>query len=254
MEKEKSSVEITGVFVKTPDLFVIKGRQNETVSLSLESVYTELRKIAGLKENATLQFRIPLENRFKRIVKRSIDILSSTIIIAAVLSWMIPLMALLIKLDSKGPVFLLQKRNKKDGKIFTCIKLRTMAANDEAYLVRATEDDERITKLGRFLRNHYFDIFPQFLNVWIGDMSLIGPSPHMISDNNKYEESIAHYDFRHKVKPGVTGLSQVMGYAGEARAIQEMRDRVHLDIFYIRHWSFLLDLKIAGRTLRNIFK
>lgn len=249
MEKEKSSAEITSVFVKSPEMFVIKGRQDETAPLSLQSLYDELRKIAGIKDNITLPLQLPLENKFQRIAKRSIDILASTIMIAAVLSWLIPLMALLIKLDSRGPVFFLQKRNKRDGKVFTCIKFRSMIENEEADLQPATVDDERITKFGRFLRNHYLDELPQFFNVLIGDMSLIGPRPHMISDNNKYEELIEYYDYRHKVKPGMTGLSQVLGYVGETRHIRAMRDRVILDIFYVRHWSLRLDLKILWHTL-----
>jgi lipopolysaccharide/colanic/teichoic acid biosynthesis glycosyltransferase len=161
-------------------------------------------------------------------------------------------MALLIKLDSKGPVFFLQKRNKRGGKTFTCIKFRSMIENEDADMFQATADDERITKFGRFLRIHYLDELPQFFNVLVGDMSFIGPRPHMVTDNNKYEELIEFYDYRHKVKPGITGLSQAMGYVGETRNIQAMRDRVQLDIFYVRHWSLHLDLKILLHTLRKI--
>jgi len=161
-------------------------------------------------------------------------------------------MALIIKLDSKGTVFFLQKRNKRGGKIFTCIKFRSMIENEDADLLQATTDDERITKFGRFLRDHYLDELPQFFNVLLGDMSFIGPRPHMINDNNKYEELIEFYDYRHKVKPGITGLSQAMGYVGETRNLQAMRDRVQLDIFYVRHWSLLLDLKILWHTFRKV--
>jgi lipopolysaccharide/colanic/teichoic acid biosynthesis glycosyltransferase len=119
-----------------------------------------------------------------------------------------------------------------------------MIENDDADTLQAAANDDRITRLGRFLRHHYLDELPQFFNVWVGDMSLIGPRPHMISDNNKYEELIEFYDYRHRVKPGISGLSQVMGYVGETRHIQAMKDRVQLDIFYVRHWS-ALDLKIC---------
>ena len=252
MEKEKSTVEITNVFPKAPELFVIKGRQNDYASLPVQPIYIELKKFAGIKETATLQIRLPLESFGKRMLKRAADILLATMVILGLLSWLIPIMALLIKLDSKGPVFFLQKRNKRDGKIFTCIKFRSMIENDDADLVQATPDDERITKLGRFLRNHFIDELPQFFNVWIGDMSFIGPRPHMVNDNNKYEEIIEFYNYRHKVKPGITGLSQAMGYVGETRNLQAMKDRVHLDIFYVRHWSLRLDLKIFWHTLRKI--
>lgn len=253
MEKEKSSVEITNVFPLAPEMFVIKGRQHDFTSLPLQPIYIELKKFAGIKETATFQFRLPLESFWKRTLKRAADIFLSTFVILGLLSWLIPIMAVLIKLDSKGPVFFLQKRNKRGGRIFNCIKFRSMIENDDADLLQAAPDDERITKLGRFLRNHFIDELPQFFNVWIGDMSFIGPRPHMVNDNNKYEEIIEFYNYRHKVKPGITGLSQAMGYVGETRNIQAMKDRVHLDIFYVRHWSLRLDMKIFWHTLRKMF-
>ena len=252
MDQEKSSAEITNVFPRTPGMFVIKGRQDEYASSPMPPLYAELKKFARIKDKGTFQIQLPLDNLSKRIIKRSGDIFLSAIVIAGILSWLIPLMALLIKLDSKGPVFFLQKRNKRDGKIFTCIKFRSMIENEDADLLQATAYDERITKLGRFLRNHYLDELPQFFNVLAGDMSFIGPRPHMVSDNNKYEELIEFYDYRHKVKPGITGLSQAMGYVGETRNLQAMKDRVQLDIFYVRHWSLRLDLKILWHTLHKI--
>ena len=252
MDQEKSSAEITNIFPKTPEMLVIKGRQNEYVSSPTPPLYTELKKFANIKDPATFQLQLPLDGISKRIIKRSGDIFLSLIVIVGILSWLIPIMALLIKLDSKGPVFFLQKRNKRGGKIFTCIKFRSMIENEDADMLQATAGDERITKLGRFLRNHYLDELPQFFNVLLGDMSFIGPRPHMVSDNNKYEELIEFYEYRHKVKPGITGLSQAMGYVGETRNIQAMKDRVQLDIFYIRHWTFSLDLKILLHTIRKI--
>ena len=252
MDQEKSSAEITNVFSSTPDMIVIKGRQSRSVPSQMPPLYTELNRFAKIKEPATLQLQLPLDSISKRIVKRAGDILLSSIIIAGILSWLIPIIALLIKLDSKGPVFFLQKRNKRRGKTFTCIKFRSMIENEEADLLQASADDERITKFGRFLRNHYLDELPQFFNVLFGDMSFIGPRPHMVSDNNKYEELIEFYDYRHKVKPGITGLSQAMGYVGETRNIQAMRDRVQLDIFYVRHWTLRLDLKILWNTICKI--
>lgn len=252
MNQEKSSAEVTNIFPRTPGMIVIKGRQSQHVSSQMPPLYTELKRFVKIKEAATLQFQLPLDNISKRIIKRSGDILLSSLIIVGILSWLIPIIALLIKLDSKGPVFFLQKRNKRGGKSFTCVKFRSMIENEEADLLQASADDERITKLGRFLRNHYLDELPQFFNVLLGDMSFIGPRPHMVSDNNKYEELIEFYDYRHKVKPGITGLSQAMGYVGETRNIQAMRDRVQLDIFYVRHWTLRLDLKILWNTIRKI--
>ena len=252
MDQEKSSVEITNVFSRTPEMIVIKGRQRKYVSSQMPPLYAELKRFAKIKEATTLQLQLPLDNSSKRIIKRSGDILLSSLIIVGILSWLIPIIGVLIKLDSKGPVFFLQKRNKRGGKTFTCIKFRSMIENEEADLLQASADDERITKFGRFLRNHYLDELPQFFNVLLGDMSFIGPRPHMVSDNNKYEELIEFYDYRHKVKPGITGLSQAMGYVGETRNIQAMRDRVQLDIFYVRHWTLRLDLKILWNTIRKI--
>lgn len=252
MDQKKSSAEITNLLPKTPEMIVIKGRQIEYASSPMPPWYIELKKFANIKPGSTFKLQLPLESKSKRVIKRTGDVVISSLVIVGILSWLIPIIALLIKLDSKGPVFFLQKRNKKDGKVFTCIKFRSMIDNDDADLLQATTNDERITRLGRFLRNHYLDELPQFFNVLVGDMSFIGPRPHMITDNNKYEELIEYYDFRHKVKPGITGLSQAMGYVGETRHLQAMRDRVQLDIFYVRHWSFWLDLKILWYTLRKI--
>ncbi|HEX6845973.1 MAG TPA: sugar transferase [Chitinophagaceae bacterium] len=252
MDQEKSSVEITNTFPKTPEMIVIKGRQDEFVSLPMTSLQTKLTRFANIKIAATLPLRLPLDNIAKKVVKRSVDIFLSMIVIGGILSWLIPILAVLIKLDSKGPVFFLQKRNKRGGKTFSCIKFRSMFQNEDADWLQASANDERITRLGRFLRNHYLDELPQFFNVFVGDMSIVGPRPHMVSDNNKYEELIEFYDYRHKVKPGITGLSQAMGYVGETRNLQAMRDRVHLDIFYVRHWSLRLDLKILWSTFQKI--
>ena len=252
MEKKKSSIEKTEVFQKTPEMLVIKGRQKTSVSIPPQTLYSELRKFAKIKNKSTFPIKLPLDRIIKRFIKRSVDIFLSITVIVGILSCLIPIMALLIKLDSKGPVFFLQKRNKRGGNTFTCIKFRSMIENDDADMLQATADDERITKLGRFLRMHYLDELPQFFNVLVGDMSFIGPRPHMVNDNNKYEELIEFYDYRHKVKPGITGLSQAMGYVGETKNIQAMRDRVQLDIFYVRQWSFFLDLKILWHTIRKI--
>ena len=252
MGQEKPSDEITNIFPDAPEMIVIKGRQHEYVSTAMPPLFAQLKKFANIQDDTTFQLELPLDSLPKRIIKRVGDIFISSIVIVGILSWLIPVMALLIKLDSKGPVFFLQKRNKRGGKIFTCIKFRSMIENDDADLVQASANDQRVTKLGRFLRHHYLDELPQFLNVFAGDMSIIGPRPHMISDNNKYEELIEFYDYRHKVKPGITGLSQAMGYVGETRNLQAMRDRVQLDIYYVRHWSIRLDLKIVWNTFYKI--
>ena len=195
----------------------------------------------------------PLDVGVNRWLKRIFDIFFSIFIIACILTWLIPILAFLIKMDSNGPVFFLQKRNKKSGRIFTCIKLRTMIVNEEAHLKQAAENDLRITRIGKFLREYHLDELPQLMNVLLGDMSVIGPRPHMISDNLNYIELVDHYSYRLKVKPGITGLAQVMGNVGPVIEIQKMKNRVGLDLYYIKHWSFALDVKILFLTIAGNF-
>jgi putative colanic acid biosysnthesis UDP-glucose lipid carrier transferase len=195
----------------------------------------------------------PLDDAGNRYLKRATDLFISIVIIVFVLSWLTPLIAFLIKLSSRGPVFFLQQRNKRNGEMFTCLKFRSMIVNAEADLQPAAENDPRITRLGRFLRRYYIDELPQFINVLLGDMSVVGPRPHMVSDNLRHSKIIDHYHYRHKVKPGITGLSQVMGYVGATDTDpRRMQDRVRLDLLYWRHWSFRLDLLILVRTFFRI--
>lgn len=192
---------------------------------------------------------LPLDNGFNRALKRSMDILLSTLVILAVLSWLMPLIALLIKLNSRGPVFFLQQRNKRNGELFTCIKFRSMFINADADVLPAGRNDKRITSVGRFLRRHHLDELPQFFNVLWGDMAIVGPRPHMVSDNVRFDPLIKNYALRNKVKPGITGLAQVSGYAGATDDMEKMRGRINMDIFYLRHWSVRLDLLILYRTV-----
>lgn len=195
-----------------------------------------------------LQMYSPLEEKFNLFVKRLFDIVFSSMAIILCLTWLIPVMALLIKLDSKGPVFFLQKRAKRGKRIFACIKFRTMIQNDEADVTAAQANDHRITRLGSFLRKHHLDELPQLFNVWRGDMSLIGPRPYMISDDQKFERIIEHYVMRYRVKPGITGLSQVLGYVGPITDPVSLQERVRHDAYYILHWSPWLDIRIFCRT------
>lgn len=191
----------------------------------------------------------PLDKKYNQLLKRVFDVAASTVLLVLVFSWLLPLIALLIKMDSRGPVFFIQKRNNKGGGRFSCIKFRTMVVNEQADHLPAFEDDHRITGIGRFLRNHHLDELPQLLNVWVGNMSIVGPRPHMISDNEKYQIEIEHYSYRHSVKPGITGLAQVLGYVGPILTIDNMKERFEKDIHYIRNWSFKTDLYIVYRTL-----
>lgn len=196
--------------------------------------------------------RLPLDSLANRLSKRLFDILFSSFVIVLLLSWMYPLFALIIKLESKGPVFFKQWREGKDGEHFLCWKFRTMVLNEEADIQWASKDDPRTTKFGTFLRKTSLDEFPQFLNVIVGQMSVVGPRPHPISLNNQYKESVQKFAKRHESKPGVTGLAQAMGYRGEITDYHQMSSRVKLDRFYLQNWSFVLDLKIIFLTIFGI--
>lgn len=197
---------------------------------------------------------IPLDDVIKKNAKRIFDILFSLIVIILILSWLMPIVALLIKLDSRGPVFFKQKRSGIEKKDFWCWKFRTMRINSEADIKQATPNDERITRLGKFLRRYNFDELPQFFNVFIGNMSVCGPRPHMIMHTEQYSQLVDKYMVRHFIKPGITGLSQVMGYRGETKDTTAMKNRIRIDIFYIENWTFFLDLKIIVMTVTNMFK
>lgn len=208
-------------------------------------------RIVNLSSIITPFLTQPLDRGFNRALKRSVDIFFSTIVILCVLSWLTPVIAVLIKLNSRGPVFFLQKRNKRNGELFTCIKFRSMHGNADADTLPAGKNDNRITGMGRFLRHYHLDELPQFFNVLWGDMSVIGPRPHMVSDNLKFDELIKYYAYRHKVKPGITGLAQMLGYHGHVDDLKKMEARVNMDIFYARHWSLKLDMIILYRTIRK---
>jgi putative colanic acid biosysnthesis UDP-glucose lipid carrier transferase len=174
------------------------------------------------------------------------------------MSWLTPIIALLIKLDSKGPVFFIQKRVGVGGRFFRCIKFRTMVCNDEADERQAAENDERITRVGRYLRRSNLDELPQFLNVWLGDMSVVGPRPHMVADCIRFSFIISSYHFRNLVRPGITGLAQINGYHGATPDYESIVIRYYWDAQYIRKAGFLLDLRIMTITfvqeLKNVSK
>jgi len=197
---------------------------------------------------------IPLEESFNTVIKRGFDILFSSFIIVFILSWLTPIIALLIKLESKGPVFFKQSRNGFNYKEFDCYKFRSMTPNEDAHLYQATRQDQRVTKIGQFLRKTSIDELPQFFNVLFGDMSVVGPRPHMVSHTSIYAKKIDKFMVRHFVKPGITGLAQISGFRGEIESDKDIIGRVRYDIFYIENWSILLDLKIITRTFMHAVK
>lgn len=197
---------------------------------------------------------IPLQESVNQFVKRLFDILFSLFIIVFVLSWLTPILAILIKLESKGPVFFKQSRNGFNYQEFDCYKFRSMTPNKNAHLHQATKGDLRVTKMGAFIRKTSIDELPQFFNVLFGDMSVVGPRPHMVSHTNMYAKRIDKFMVRHFVKPGITGLAQVSGFRGEVETDDDIINRVKYDIFYIENWSLLLDIKIMYQTLVNALK
>lgn len=197
---------------------------------------------------------IPLDDPINKFIKRAFDIAFSSLVIVLILSWLLPVLALLIKLDSKGPVFFKQERSGLDNQKFMCWKLRTMHVNNEANSKQAHRGDSRITRIGLILRKTSLDELPQFFNVLKGNMSIVGPRPHMLSHTMYYATLVDKFMVRHFIKPGITGLSQVRGFRGDTSEIHQMRGRVKLDIFYLENWSFFLDLKIIFYTVYNMLR
>ncbi len=196
----------------------------------------------------------PLENLLNRMIKRLFDIAFSMFIIIFVFSWLFPILAILIKSESKGPVFFTQVRSGRDNNPFKCYKFRSMFVNNDSDKKQATRGDKRITKIGGFMRRTSLDELPQFFNVLKGNMSVVGPRPHMISHTEQYSQLIDRFMVRHFLKPGITGWAQINGLRGETKTVDAMLQRVEADVWYLENWSFLLDLKIIFLTVRNSAK
>jgi putative colanic acid biosynthesis UDP-glucose lipid carrier transferase len=218
----------------------------EIFSKNLKVDYYEIFPVLSLRKTA---LHDPTTKSFKRLF----DILFSLAVILFVLSWLIPILSVLIKLESKGPVFFRQGRPGINEEEFFCYKFRSMRLNHNTEK-EASKNDPRVTKIGRILRKTSVDEMPQFLNVLLGDMSVVGPRPHLWSQNKAYGNRIKKYMMRHYVKPGITGLAQVRGYRGEIETDDDMINRIKFDVFYIENWSILLDIKIILQTVVNIFK
>lgn len=197
---------------------------------------------------------IPLHNPLNALVKRTFDIIFALFVIFGILLWLGPLLAILISLESKGPVFFIQRRTGFDNREFQCFKFRSMAMNKDADAKQAGKNDMRVTTIGKFIRKTSIDELPQFYNVLFGNMSVVGPRPHMLKHTNEYANRVDKYMLRHFVKPGITGLAQVRGYRGEIEKDSDIQNRIKFDIFYVENWSFFLDVKIIAQTIINAFK
>jgi putative colanic acid biosynthesis UDP-glucose lipid carrier transferase len=263
-------------------LFVLKGKIDELYCSMADLSEDQISNIINFADNnlVTLKF-IPTEKQvlsrsvkfeyydyipvislrdilqdetLNKFVKRIFDIVFSSIIIIGLLSWLTPIIAIIIKWESRGPLFFIQKRNGLNYKEFNCYKFRSMELNDKADIDLASKNDIRITKVGKFIRKTSIDELPQFFNVLFGDMSVVGPRPHMVSVANLYAANVDKFMARHFVKPGITGLAQTKGFRGEVEKEEDIINRVKYDIFYMENWSILLDIKIIANTIISIIK
>jgi len=220
-------------------------------------LYTKSSKVevAFYENTPVLMFRTePLELVVNRLAKKAFDIIFSVSVILLIFPWLFPIIMLIIKIESPGPIFFKQERSGRDNRTFMCFKFRSMYVNGLAHKKQAERGDSRITKFGAFIRKTSIDELPQFFNVFYGDMSVVGPRPHMVNLAKEYSDLINNYLVRQYAKPGITGWAQVNGYRGETKVLSDMESRVEYDIWYIENWSLLLDVKIIVKTIINIFK
>jgi len=279
-EIENHSIPITGGFDDVEE-FIIREKVEEVyVALHIDNIeiinkltkiceqnlvrikfipdfqlYTKSSKVevAFYENTPVLMLRPePLELTLNRLLKKIFDLCFSILVIILIFPWLFPIVMLIIKLESPGPIFFRQDRSGRDNKSFSCFKFRSMYVNDLAHDKQAGKGDSRITKFGAFMRKTSIDELPQFFNVLLGNMSVVGPRPHMVNLAKEYGELIDNYSVRHYAKPGITGWAQVNGYRGETKKLSDMENRVECDIWYIENWSLLLDIKIIIRTIMNI--
>jgi putative colanic acid biosynthesis UDP-glucose lipid carrier transferase len=238
------------ILIKIPAERTVLQKQAAT-----RSDFAEIRDMFSEMHNRYMVYR---PSSYYLAVKRAMDVAISMTFIILVMSWLFPLVALLIKLTSRGPIFFIQKRTGYKGVEFDCYKFRTMYVNDEADTRQATFNDKRITPVGKFLRLSHLDETAQFFNVLLGDMSIVGPRPHMLYHTRYYASHIPYYNLRHEAQPGLTGMAQVKGYIGEINAERELRKRIQWDIYYLKNRSIWLDLRIlfntAWQVVRKVFR
>ncbi|MDG1475854.1 MAG: exopolysaccharide biosynthesis polyprenyl glycosylphosphotransferase [Vicingaceae bacterium] len=265
LEELRSSTPITELYIK---ISLIDESLMEDLSNYCDNNFIRLRLVLdwqrvsskviearNISHTTVLNIPLtPLDDPYNTLLKRSFDVLFSSFIMIAVLSWLFPILAIIIKFTSKGPVFFKQKRTGLGNKEFNCWKFRSMTVNKDSDKVQATKGDKRITKVGHFLRRSSLDEFPQFINVFLGDMSVVGPRPHMLKHTEEYSQLIGNFMNRHAIKPGITGLAQVKGYRGEIDDSYLLTNRVRLDRFYVNNWSLYLDMKIVFYTMFGMFK
>lgn len=214
---------------------------------------SEINEIREMFREINHRYMVYQPSPYYAAVKRVMDIIISMTFILLVMSWVYPIIALLIKLTSKGPVFFIQKRTGYKGIEFDCFKFRTMYVNADADTKQATSNDRRITPVGKFLRATHLDETAQFFNVLLGDMSIVGPRPHMLYHTRHYSQFIPYYNLRHEAIPGMTGMAQIKGFIGEINVERELRKRIQWDVYYLKHRSISMDIKIILNTFGQVF-
>lgn len=231
--------------------FVIKIPTSQTVRPSAPQ--SDIAVIRELFREINHRYMVYQPSPYYAVVKRAMDIIISMTFILLVMSWVYPLIALMIKLTSKGPVFFIQKRTGYKGIEFDCFKFRTMYLNEDADTKQATSNDRRITPVGKFLRKTHLDETAQFFNVLLGDMTIVGPRPHMLYHTKHYAQFIPYYNLRHEAIPGMTGMAQIKGYIGEINVERELRKRIQWDVYYLKHRSITMDIAIILNTFGQVF-
>ncbi|MFY0608220.1 MAG: undecaprenyl-phosphate glucose phosphotransferase [Cyclobacteriaceae bacterium] len=260
-----ASVSVDVIFCCLPQLYdkeikkLIDFAENNLIKVKIISEFSRLgNKTLSIQKYGQIPVinvgAIPLDNSINQFIKRSFDVIFSSLVIVFIFCWLVPIIGLLIKLESRGPIFFKQGRNGRDNLPFYCWKFRTMVVNKESDSKQATKNDPRITKIGAILRKTSIDELPQFINVFLGDMSVVGPRPHPIKLNEEFRPKIDRFIQRHAVKPGITGLAQAKGFRGETAVFSDMSGRVKLDRFYVKNWSLVLDFKIIILTMVSIMK
>ena len=194
-----------------------------------------------------------LDDKWSQFLKRGFDIVVSLCFLCLVFPFLLLLVFVVTECTMPGKLFFVQKRTGLNGKTFKCYKFRSMRQNPLSEVRQATKGDERVTRWGYIMRKTSLDETPQFINVLMGDMSIVGPRPHMLKHTDEFTEMVDGYMLRHQVKPGVTGWSQVNGYRGEIRKVEDLENRVKFDLWYIDHWNFFLDLRIIFKTMTLCF-
>lgn len=268
IEKKESLAAAAATGVKDVYVVIANDRLNEVSALVKEAdrQFLRLKFVPNLDKPLSDSYTVnylgsefpvitlrhePLEDITNRFKKRVIDIVFSTAVIVLIMSWLYPLIGLMIKLQSRGPVLFKQLRSGRNDIPFLCYKFRSMQVNDDSDEKQASKEDGRITAFGHFLRRTGLDEMPQFFNVLIGNMSVVGPRPHMLKHTEQYKVIINQYMVRHFLKPGITGWAQVNGFRGETKELKDMQGRVECDIYYLEKWTALLDVKIVFMTIIN---